>query len=204
MKKKFLAVLATVLFMFGVVGSVNAASFTFDGNITYHNDIIQINFTLDSDATDVSVWTDSFMSGTNFDPITAVWALDDSDYTLIGENDDDDSIAPGQTGYDSGLTFATLDAGDYLFTIATYANFAIGTSLSDGFAYDSQTPILMADWNQPASHLGMGTYYRVNLDGVDAASNNTAPVPEPSTILLLGLGMVGLAGYNRKKKLFRK
>ena len=30
------------------------------------------------------------------------------------------------------------------------------------------------------------------------------PVPEPSTILLLGIGLAGLVGYSRKKKLFRK
>ena len=69
MKKKLLAGLATGLFMMGIAGSASAASFTFDGNITYHNDIVQIGFSLDNDATDVRVWTDSFMNATNFDPI---------------------------------------------------------------------------------------------------------------------------------------
>jgi len=198
MKKTLLSGLATGVFIFGMMGSANAASFTFDGNITYHNDIIQIGFTLDSDATDVRVWTDSFWDATNFDPITAVWAASGSGYSIVGENDDDDTIASGQTSYDSGLTFASLSAGDYLFTIATYDNFAVGTTLSEGFAYDSETPILMANWAQPASHQGMGTYYRVNLDGVDGASNNS-DVPEPATVLLFGTGLLCLVGYSRKR-----
>lgn len=204
MRNKLLMGAITGLSLLAMVGMVNAASFTFDGNIAYHNDVVEIGFTLDSDTTNVSVWTDSYLGGVNFDPITAVWQSTGSDYNLIGENDDNAAIAAGQTSWDSGLEFASLVAGDYLFTIATYSNFANGTLLSQGFAYDSDTPIPLSVWDQPASEVNMGTYYRVNLDGVDDATNNTdpapAPVPEPSTILLLGSGLLGLGWYGRKRK----
>jgi len=181
--------------LLGATAAAQAADFEFSGNIAFHNDVIQIAFTLASDATDVKVWTDGFMSGVNFDPITAVWSMPGG--TLVGQNDDNDTIAAGQTYYDSGLVFPTLAAGNYLFTIATYNNWAKGGSLADGFAFDGETPIAIADWCQPASNgctNQKGTFWRVHLSGVDVAS-----VPEPASYALMGLGLALVGGIARRR-----
>ena len=191
--------LATSAFALLSLTQAQAADFNFTGNIATHKDVVSIDFTLATDATNVKVWTNSFLGGVNFDPITAVWAQNGSVWNLVGENDDDASIDPGQTNWDSGLTFASLDAGNYRFTIATYNNFANGTTLSDGFLFDNEAPIALADWDQPANHVNMGTFYSVNLSGVDAATNVSA-VPEPETLamLLAGLGLVGAIARRRR------
>jgi len=55
----------------------------------------------------------------------------------------------------------------------------------------------------------LGATYFISVEGVAAEpfggalygiSISTAPVPEPSTILLLGSGLAGLAWYGRKRK----
>lgn len=174
----------------------NAATFSFAGDIATQKDVVIIPFSLNEDATNIKVWTDSYLGGVNFDPITAVWHADG---TLIDQNDDNPNIAAGQTVFDSGLTFATLAKGSYFFTIATYNNFAKGPNMSDGFKYDADPAVPLQTWCQPASHCGMGTHFSVHLDGVDAAS---APVPEPSTyaMLLAGLAIVPVVARRQRKQ----
>lgn len=178
---------------------VNAALFTFEGNINYHNDVVQTQFTLDETSSDVRVWTDSHMNGENFDPITALWEKIGSDYSLIAQNDDNQNIDPSQTFYDSGFALSSLAAGEYLFTVATFNNFVNGNLLSEGFNFDSESPILLSDWDQPASTTNMGTFYRVNLAGVTSAID-PSPTPLPAAAFLLLPGIVGVVGYRRKKK----
>jgi len=182
-----------------VAAPSQAALFNFTGNITNHNDVIQVSFTLNNDATNVRVWTDSFLDGVNFDPITALWKADGS---RVDENDDDASIAPGQTRFDSGFALPFLEAGSYIFTIATYNNWALGYSLSDGFTFDSQTPVAIGDWDQPANGTGKGTFWSVWLDGVDDASapGNPTHVPEPSLLALLAAAGLSGVAFRRKAK----
>ena len=188
MHRFFQAAGATVLVC--AAGAAAAADFVFEGNIAHHNDVVRIDFTLDVDAANVRVWTDSFQSGENFDPITAVWRLPSG--AKVGENDDDDTIVAGQTYYDSGLVFGTLAAGRYTFTITPFDNFA-PDNLFLPFLYAEQTPVPIADWCQPASMAcadQKGTFWRVHLSGVDSA----APIPEPATVglMLAGLALLGL------------
>jgi hypothetical protein len=166
-----------------------AATLDFGGTLHYNTDIAQFTFSLDSDATNVRVWTDSFQDGINFDPITALWT---SSGTLIAENDDNATINPStQTYWDSGFALSTLAAGDYIFTIATYDNFARGTTLADGFRFDGTTPVPIEQW-----WVGKPGYYHVWFDGVDSVVPPS--VPEPSTFLLLGAGLFGI-GLLRKR-----
>jgi hypothetical protein len=171
----------------------HAADFSFSGTIHTHKDVIEIPFTLNQDASDVKVWTDSFKDGLNFDPITVVW----KDGVMVGQNDDNGHIAPGQTYFDSGLKFPTLSAGNYLFTIAAYNNWAVGDHLSQGFKFDHDVAIPLANWCEPASHCGMGPNWSVHLSGVDGAT--PPPVPEPESYAMLAAGLGLLAAVARRK-----
>jgi len=192
--KKILAASALAI---GLLSNAQAADFSYTGSIANHNDVIKVGFSLLTDANDVKVWTDSYKDGVNFDPITAVWRQSGADWLLVGQNDDRSNIAAGQTRFDSGLTFSSLTAGNYLFTIATYNNWAKGTVLSAGFSFDSQTAIPLSQWCQPASHCAMGNAFSVHLSGVDTA---TAPVPEPETFAMLLAGLGVMAGVARRKR----
>ncbi|MEF7612404.1 DVUA0089 family protein [Aquincola sp. MAHUQ-54] len=194
---------AAVACALSAVAPAQAAEFSFSGDIAFHNDVVRISFTLLTDATNVRVWTDSYGAsspyGVNFDPITAVWDMS-AGGKLLDTNDDDGTIEPGQNDFDSGLVFDELKAGNYLFTIATYPNWNKGEWLSDGFTYDGAAPIALADWDQPSSHFGMGTHWRVHLTGVDAA---TAPVPEPGSYALMLAGLAAVALRARRSSAVR-
>lgn len=176
--------------------SVHAAAFHFTGNIQYHNDVVYVPFTLDADATNVRVWTDSFMNGLNFDPITALWKADG---TFLMEDDDNASVNPAtQTTFDSGFTLASLAAGSYIFTVAAFNNWHVGNLLSDGFSFDNQTPFALEQWCQPASNCNMGKNWSIRLDGVSDATNPGGSVPEPGTALLVLGALAGLGALRRR------
>ena len=159
----------------------HAADLSVSGNLVFNTDVARVAFRLDAAATNVDVFTTSWLAGVNFDPVAAVWARSGSTYTLLAEVDDDDTVGAGQGAFDAGLHFDALAAGDYLVTIAAAPNFANGTLLQSGFAFDGRAPVALAAWMQPSANPNFpdqkGGFWNVNLTNV----SSVAVVPEPAT-----------------------
>jgi hypothetical protein len=178
--------------------TAQAADFTLNGSIGFHNDVVQIDFALAAPGLNVKIWSDSWLSGLNFDPATALWVASGADFSLVQTNDDDDTVAPGQGYYDTGLSLASLSAGHYRLTLLASSNDVSGSLLSQGFAYSGQTPIPLSQWNQPSydpnANDQKGGDWQLHFSGVDSVS----AVPEPAAAWLLLTGLAGVVLSTRR------
>jgi hypothetical protein len=192
--KKYLMFLCAVMLVFGMAGVASALQFT---------DTQALNVTLaEGPLADV-------LLGTTFDYTHATpvdfevpWdvvnsaELEISGYWIDGNND---------TVEVTGTAVGTLTSGgSYGFSFNPFNWGAWDTPSVSSFDISStfstwSTGALLGVSITADGRFGDGILQLASSTFTLDYENNTAPVPEPSTILLMGAGLLGLVGYNRKR-----
>jgi hypothetical protein len=104
-----------------------------------------------------------------------------------------DGTSFGNYRYDTiGVTSFTGPTGDDKFDIIIDFTFTVSDIDWNNFASDSQVSI---QWDNSAN-VGSAPGFYVNY----SLSGNPAPVPEPATLAIFALGMIGLASRRLNKK----
>jgi len=183
--------------------TAHAADLSLSGQAVNHNDKVVIDFQVAAGST-VSLWTDSWQAGLNFDPqlfLASGGVIVNTNEVGASLDDDGGSLVNAGAGYyDAGLQFTAATAGSYRLVLNAASNDALGASLSQGFVYDGDAPIKLADWNQPSYDINAndqkGGFWRLHLSGVEQA----AVVPEPGRIGLMLAGLLSIALVVRQRQ----
>lgn len=124
------------------------------------------------------------------------------------------TVSPGG-GHLDGLEIVSLDvtndgvdnAEEWIFaadmTSDYMKRYALDGTYQETYTYNDPTTMYLEGMGFGANNHfwanGNGTLYEIGGGAFEEAGPDN-PVPEPSTILLMGIGLLGLVGYSRKKK----
>ena len=200
--KKFLILLCGLVMIFGFAGAAGATVLTFDDLAPITTEIGTI-----SDGYGGFDWSQMGYTNTAFD--------------VVGSGYYNGAVSGDYVAYNQWASVATVSDFSFDFNGAYFTgvwNDGLNVNiqgLSGGTMLYNET--IQVDHNGPtwfsANYIGIDQLVLSSYGGTHVVSggsgahfamdnftfNETAPVPEPSTILLMGAGLLGLVGYNRKR-----
>ncbi|MDR3578504.1 MAG: PEP-CTERM sorting domain-containing protein [Oryzomonas sp.] len=183
--KKMICSIAALL-LFGMVGGASATSYTLTDNDTATiNGSSGTAFTVSGTSTATSTST--------FESATLTVYIDITGGTLTAADFSswfDSARALGYT--EQGATLTNVGGEDYKLVFAPVTNLAYFGNDNTGSSH----------WYGSSLVMGIADDCQVALDSESLTVNYTntaAPVPEPGTMMLLGIGMLGLAVYGKRR-----
>ncbi len=135
---------------------------------------------------DPSVWGDEVLAF-GFDIVNSDSSIVSLDSWAVGFPFDDDSAFHSDTDV-AGSTFPGLTDDDILLSTLSFSALSPG-NVTLGISSDILDP-----------NEGLVYFFGGNVDIDSSIDVNVAPVPEPATVLLVGAGLIGLAGSKKKFK----
>jgi hypothetical protein len=205
--KKVIAVLGAV-FLFGVAGMASAYSvnntYATDGNGGYTSPYSNVTVETFSGSSPVGTGTAGLYTGDWSGVAAAPYGPSVADTTQYEAVTGTQTINFASTHNYLGLWWGSIDTYNSI-------SFYNGSNLVKTFIGSDIGSDPYGSWTSPSANMyvnfvGMSDFNKIVLtSGSPAfefdnlAVNNIAPVPEPGTMMLLGMGMLGLAVYGKRR-----
>ena len=204
--KKLFIILCAVMLVFGITG-IASASYTY----TYTNDIDRW---IDSSGSGPAsngwfkmFFPDSFVGTYGAEGIWEyddyIDGIEDFDITLSGDDDNSESAIDIFLGFWDGSSFDYVNVASY--NVDKYVPFTLTLDilnndlLYNGTDVGDLSNVLLTDFvGYDSFYVGYGCHFTHDSTTVNVNASSE-PIPEPATMLLLGTGLLGLAGVGRKK-----